>query len=168
MYQQPFGSSYFRCSLNFCFFIQPVEKGFDRLSDFRNGLREKVSCSFLPLFENFRFPFNLFMRSKHFNRIVLIKEREIAVTYTEIQDYPALTFLVRGIKFQGRVFVALDESNDTYKLFLMKEEGEEPQLVCETINCDQLGEIIDQYVESGDDEDEYQASLAKILEDLIM
>ena len=90
------------------------------------------------------------------------------LAYTEIQDYPALTFLVRGIKFQGRVFVALDESNDTYKLFLMKEEGEEPQLVCETINCDQLGEIIDQYVESGDDEDEYQSSLAKILEDLIM
>ena len=37
------------------------------------------------------------------------------LAYTEIQDYPALTFLVRGIKFQGRVFVALDESNDTYK-----------------------------------------------------
>ena len=54
MYQQPFGCSYFRRSLNFCFFIQPVEKGFYRLSDSGNGLWEQVSGGFLPLSEYFR------------------------------------------------------------------------------------------------------------------
>ena len=79
MYQQTFGYSYFRSSLNFCFFIQPIEKGFDRLSDLGHSLGEQVPGCFIPLFEYFRLSFNLLMRGKDFNRITLIEERKVAV-----------------------------------------------------------------------------------------
>lgn len=108
----PWFSSYFRRSLNFCFFIQPVEKGFDRLSGLR--MWEKIPSDFLPLFEDFYLSLNLLMWSKHFYQIAFIKKRKVAVNlvcknglfgqvwHTFVFEYGQIVFWFRYQSYHSR------------------------------------------------------------------
>lgn len=73
---------------------------------------------------------------------------------------PALSLLVSARLLKGFVFVVLDEGRDLYDIYKcdvkMNDNGDDVKTVAEDVYCDQLGEIIDREIESGDDAEEYE------------
>lgn len=83
--------------------------------------------------------------------------------YTQYQDFPALIFSVNGFLFSGEVIVALDEGLDVYRLYLW-DKVNEPQLVNESVYCDELGDVIDRHVEKGESEALYNQHLKQFMQ----
>ena len=84
------------------------------------------------------------------------------VTYTMCNGgMPALQIQVSGRLFKGYVLVALDEGSDTYKVFVKKTLRGELTCICEEAYCDNFGQIIDRYVESGANMEEYKKWIEK-------
>lgn len=59
----------------------------------------------------------------------------------------ALILTVNGFLFQGRVFVALDEGSDYYRIYFQNEDNLEEQQA--DVAFDELGSILDSLIESG-------------------
>ena len=62
-------------------------------------------------------------------------------------DMAALIMTVEGFNFQGKVFVALDEGSDYYRIYFLKENNLEEQRA--DVGFDELGTILDSLIESG-------------------
>ena len=60
---------------------------------------------------------------------------------------PALTFKVNGLLFKGRIFIVLDEGADYYQIYGMKDGM--ITSISSDVCFDEMGEIIDSYVERG-------------------
>lgn len=67
---------------------------------------------------------------------------------TVYKDLPGLKFQVNGRLFQGYVLICLNGS-DYYEVYLQNEDG--TKCISGEVCFDELGEIIDRYVESGTD-----------------
>lgn len=65
----------------------------------------------------------------------------------EEEQFPALTFTVDGILFKGRIFIALDEGVDYYQIYCLKDGI--ITLISSDVCFDEMGEIIDRFVERG-------------------
>lgn len=59
----------------------------------------------------------------------------------------ALAMQVNGFQFQGKVFVALDEGADYYRIY--GEQGRELKEFYSDIACDELGNTLDSMIETG-------------------
>jgi hypothetical protein len=59
---------------------------------------------------------------------------------------------------RGAVIIAYDQASDYYVIFLRNESGD--RKVAEEVGFEELGSIIDRYVESGDNAEDY-ASFCK-------
>ena len=78
------------------------------------------------------------------------------VVATICNEMPALQLHVNGRLFKGYVLVALNEGSDTYQLFVKKTMRGELTCICDECYCDNFGQIIDRYIESGDGPEEYE------------
>lgn len=67
---------------------------------------------------------------------------------TTYQNMPALALRVSGLQHKGWVVVALDEARDCYKVFLQNVRYETKKVIDE-VYCDNLGYILDMYIERG-------------------
>jgi hypothetical protein len=74
---------------------------------------------------------------------------------TVIDDMAALKFSVNGRLHKGSVIIALNEGVDYYEVFLQDDSG--IRKVAEDVCFEQLGEVVDRHIESGDDKAEYNA-----------
>jgi hypothetical protein len=73
----------------------------------------------------------------------------------------ALSFIVHGFNYKGKLLVAYDEGVDYYRILGTDEEGELVTLLHD-ICFDQLGEVLDQIIEKGDmTEEEYLQRIEK-------
>lgn len=82
---------------------------------------------------------------------------------TVYKDLPRLKFCVNGRLFQGYVLICLNGS-DYYEVYLQNEEG--TRCISDEVCLDELGEIIDRYIESGTEQEEYGkfcSELVKVL-----
>jgi hypothetical protein len=77
---------------------------------------------------------------------------------TTKDEMAALKFNVKGRLHRGSVIIAYDQASDYYIIFLRNESGDKK--VAEEVGFEELGSIIDRYVESGDNAEEY-ASFCK-------
>lgn len=71
---------------------------------------------------------------------------------TVFKDMPALMLKVNGRLFKGIVVIALNGS-DYYEVYLTNDT--ETRLVSDEVCFDELGELIDRYIERGDNQEEY-------------
>mgnify|MGYP000930049365 CR=1 FL=1 len=69
--------------------------------------------------------------------------------FTEVREMPSLTFLVNGFKFKGRIFICLNEGADAYEIYSLKEQ-EKIQLVKNDVMFDEMGDVLDRYIETGE------------------
>lgn len=81
---------------------------------------------------------------------------ELPLLATIVNGMAALKFKVDARLHKGYVIIALNEGVDYYELFLQK-QGEKPERVCTDLDFTQLGDIIDEKIESGTDKAEYDA-----------
>jgi hypothetical protein len=73
----------------------------------------------------------------------------------------ALSFIVHGFNYKGKLLIAYDEGVDYYRILGTDEEGELVTLRHD-ICFDQLGEVLDQIIEKGDmTEEEYLQRIEK-------
>lgn len=77
-------------------------------------------------------------------------ERFIATVFNQM---PALKFKVNGRLFKGFVVVALN-GNDYYEIYL--DDHQETKCITDRAFFDEVGEIIDRTIESGNDKAEYE------------
>lgn len=73
---------------------------------------------------------------------------------TEYNEMACLALNVNGRLHKGEVIIAYNEGTDYYEIFLIDTKGEVVKKI-EDVDFTQLGEIIDRYVERGDNEQEY-------------
>ena len=75
------------------------------------------------------------------------------------KNMPSLAIKVQGFLHKGFVIISLDEGMDLYNLYLCKtlKGKDNPTKVIEGLYFDQLGEVIDRYVERGDCSDKEYA-----------
>lgn len=82
---------------------------------------------------------------------------KIAADY--INGMPALTFLVQGYDYKGRIWVAYNEGADTYKILGRKQGQRVPQVLIEETFCDTFAETLDTIIETGHNgRERYKAS----------
>ena len=74
---------------------------------------------------------------------------------TLIQDMAALKLKVNGRIHQGSVYIAYNEGVDYYEIFLGTAAG--TRRIAEDVDFEQLGDVIDRHIESGDNPSEYDA-----------
>lgn len=75
--------------------------------------------------------------------------------------YPALTFSVNGLAFQGKLIIALDEGADYYMICGISREGKAIRFA-DGVCFDELGEVIDMNIERGNcSEEEYLQKIKK-------
>ena len=72
---------------------------------------------------------------------------------TICEDMPALRFQVNGTIFQGQVYIALDEGQDYYEVYLQDKNGR--RKVADSLDFTQIGDFVDRTVERGENEEEY-------------
>lgn len=73
---------------------------------------------------------------------------------TVFKNKPALILHVNGRLHAGLVIIALNGS-DYYEVYL--QNSEKTRLVSDEVGCEELGELIDEAIESGTDKAEYAA-----------
>lgn len=87
-------------------------------------------------------------------------DKFIATVY---KDMPALKFKVNGRLHKGNVIIALNGS-DYYEVYL--QNATETTLISDEVCFDELGDLIDEHIESGTDKEEYdrfcEVELAKL------
>lgn len=71
---------------------------------------------------------------------------------TVYKDMPALMFSVNGRLHKGNIIIALNGA-DYYEVYL--QNGKDTTLINEEVCFDELGGVIDEYIESGTDKEEY-------------
>ena len=71
---------------------------------------------------------------------------------TVFNDLPGLKFHVNGRLFQGEVLICLNGS-DYYEVYLRN--GTDIECLSDEVCFDELGELIDNHIESGTDKEEY-------------
>ncbi len=71
---------------------------------------------------------------------------------TVYKDMPALMFSVNGRLHKGTIIIALNGA-DYYEVYLQNDKG--TTLINEEVCFDELGDVIDEYIESGTDKEEY-------------
>lgn len=76
------------------------------------------------------------------------------IAATVIDNMPALRLKVNGRLHKGEVFIAMNEGTDYYEIYL-KDENNAAKKIAEDIDFTQLGETIDNEIESGKDKEEY-------------
>jgi hypothetical protein len=76
-------------------------------------------------------------------------DKFIATVY---KDMPALKFMVNGRLHKGYVIVTLNGA-DYYEVYLRN--GRDVQCLCDEVCFDELGNLIDEHIESGTDKTEY-------------
>lgn len=74
---------------------------------------------------------------------------------TEFKEMPTLMFHVNGRLFKGYVYVALNEGDDYYEIYLRKDKETETVLLQEEVCFDEMGDIIDKHIERGTNKEEY-------------
>lgn len=74
------------------------------------------------------------------------------MTATVYRNLPALKFHVDGRLFSGNVIICLNGS-DYYEVYLVSHTG--ARCIGDEVFFDELGEIIDRYIERGEDNEEY-------------
>lgn len=83
---------------------------------------------------------------------------------TVYKDMPALMFSVNGRLHKGNIIIALNGA-DYYEVYLQNDKG--TTLINEEVCFDELGDVIDEYIESGTDREEYnqfcKGELAKLI-----
>ena len=86
-------------------------------------------------------------------------------------DMAALKFNVRARLHKGSVIIAYDEGSDTYQIFLRTHDAPD-RCIADEAYCDNLVDIIDHAIESGDDPAEYsrfcEAEFHKLLQGNIL
>ena len=87
-------------------------------------------------------------------------ERRIACLY---ENKATLKLKVNGFEHKGYVLISYDEGSDTYELRLTNENEEVVKFV-ENVYCDEIGSLVDRYVEYGDcTEEEYKEKVKSFL-----
>ena len=76
-------------------------------------------------------------------------DKFIATVY---KDMPALKFMVNGRLHKGYVIITLNGA-DYYEVYLRN--GRDVQCLCDEVCFDELGNLIDEHIESGTDKTEY-------------
>lgn len=76
-------------------------------------------------------------------------DKFIATVY---KNMPALKFKVNGRLYKGYVIIALNGS-DYYEVYLQNDTG--TTLISDEVYFDELGDLIDEHIESGTDKAEY-------------
>ena len=83
---------------------------------------------------------------------------------TVYKDMPALMFSVNVRLHKGNIIIALNGA-DYYEVYLQNDKG--TTLINEEVCFDELGDVIDKYIESGTDKEEYNQfckfELAKLI-----
>lgn len=82
---------------------------------------------------------------------------------TEYKDMAALRFEVNGRLFKGYVIIAYN-AMDYYEIFLQK--GPLTKCIRDEVYFDELGQVIDEAIESGNDKAEYEMFCMKEYEKL--
>lgn len=82
------------------------------------------------------------------------------LAYTTIKpgnaEMPALTFLVRGFNFKGRIWIALNEGDDLYEIYGHRHGSTKGmQLLRDQVFYDVLGTILDELIETGGKGEEF-------------
>jgi hypothetical protein len=77
-----------------------------------------------------------------------------SATYTSA-NYPAVLMHVNGRQYTGAVVVELDEGRDLYNVYTVKDG--KTSIEAKGLFCDTLGTWLDQFIEVGEDEKEYEA-----------
>ncbi len=84
---------------------------------------------------------------------------------TVYKDMPALTFKVNGRLHKGIIVIALNGA-DYYEVYL--QSGSETTLINGEVCFNELGDVIDEYIERGKDREEYnqfcRQQLSKLIE----
>ena len=83
---------------------------------------------------------------------------------TVYKDMPALMFSVNGRLHKGNIIIALNDA-DYYEVYLQNDKG--TTLINEEVCFDELGGVIDQYIESGTDKEEYNQFCKQQLKKLV-
>lgn len=68
---------------------------------------------------------------------------------TIINNMAALTFLVQGFDFTGRIWVAYNECADTYQVFGQRNGQRQPSCLIEETYCDTFADQLDKIIETG-------------------
>lgn len=76
----------------------------------------------------------------------------------------ALKFKVNGRLFKGDVVIAYNEGGDFYEVYLVNEQ--ETQRVGGEVYFDEMGDLIDEAVERGENPEEYQEFIKGFIRDL--
>ncbi len=84
---------------------------------------------------------------------------------TVYKDMPALTFKVNGRLHKGTIIIALNGA-DHYKVYL--QSGKETTLINGEVCFVELGDVIDEHIERGTDEAEYNTFCRRQLSGLIV
>ena len=82
---------------------------------------------------------------------------------TIYKDMPALMFSVNGRLHKGNIIIALNGA-DYYEVYL--KSGSETALINSEVCFDELGDVIDEYIESGTDKEEYNQFCKRQLKEL--
>ncbi len=85
-------------------------------------------------------------------------------TATVYKDMPALTFKVNGRLHKGAVIIALN-GLDYYEVYL--QDDKETTLINDEVCFDELGDVIDEYIERGKDREEYNRFCEQQLKELM-
>ena len=72
---------------------------------------------------------------------------------TTVEDMPTLMFRVNGRLFKGNVLVAYN-SSDLYDIYLRNENG--LRMITDECCYNEIGSIVDEAIEKGTDDEEYQ------------
>ena len=64
-------------------------------------------------------------------------------------EMAALSFLVQGFNFKGRIWIALNEGSDLYEIYGRKHGSKKMVLLHEDVFCDDLQDILDPLIETG-------------------
>lgn len=66
-------------------------------------------------------------------------------------EMAALSFLVSGFSFKGRIWIALDEGKDLYEIWGQRHGAHQKSLLDEDVFCEDLGDILDHIIEKGNE-----------------
>ena len=97
-----------------------------------------------------------------FNTIMSWGASKFAATI--YKDMPALMFSVNGRLHKGTIIIALNGA-DYYEVYL--QTGSETILINGEVCFDELGDVIDKYIESGTDKEEYNQFCKQQLKKLV-
>lgn len=88
------------------------------------------------------------------------------IVATVIDDKAALKLYVNGRLHKGSVIIALNEGTDYYEIYL-RDKDRNTNKIAEDIDFTQLGDIIDEAIERGQDKAEYYKFCEEQLSKLI-